>query len=267
MVEDPVTPVVVAVGPADDAHDGEVLAERPRDGVDGAEPADGERDGAGADPAAAGPGVPVGRVRRVELVAATHEAHPRGPVLRLQLVEEGEVEVPRHGEHVAGAHLGQAPREVPAQRGLPRSVRGWGDGGRRRAVGGGGDRADGRVHGGGAGRPAGGRFAWGKSCWLPWWRAVWKDASGEGSGWEGGGIYGGGEWGPACQREGTGTGGAGRCVTSGVPWPWTFCFGQNGQRAIRGRRAAAPARNSRVSCAANHAPGRRLGEEEDAFEL
>jgi hypothetical protein len=167
MVQDPVTPVVVAVGSADDAHDGEVLAEGAGDAVDGAEAADGEGDGAGADPAGARAGVPVGRVRRVELVAAADEADAAR--LGLQLVEEREVEVPRHREHVPGAHLRQAPRQVPAQRRVARGGRG-----RRwvtRRVGGCRDGADRRVHGGRGGRVGEGVEGWfGRKCWLATWR-------------------------------------------------------------------------------------------------
>jgi hypothetical protein len=150
VVQDPAAPVVVAVGSPDDADDRQVLAERPRDGVDGAEPADGEGDGARAHPAVARPGVAVGGVGRVELVAAADEAHPCGPALRLELVEEREVEVPRHREDVARADLRQPPRQVPAQRGVVR--RGVGEGGvrDRRGVGGRRDRSHRGVHRGGA---------------------------------------------------------------------------------------------------------------------
>jgi hypothetical protein len=74
-VEDAVGPVVVGVGPAGDADDGEVLAVRAGDGVEHAEPPDGEGDG--ARPHAARARVPVGGVAGVELVAAPHEAEAR----------------------------------------------------------------------------------------------------------------------------------------------------------------------------------------------
>ncbi|KAB8080061.1 hypothetical protein EE612_000403, partial [Oryza sativa] len=150
-MQDAVAPVVVAVGAPNDAHHGEVLAERAGDGVDGAEATDGERDGARPDPAAARAGVPVGGVRRVELVAAPDEPHPAVPRLRLELVEQREVEVPRHREHVARPDLRQPPREVPPQRGLPRRGRSRGRRRGRRRVGGRRHRADRGVHVGGGG--------------------------------------------------------------------------------------------------------------------
>ena len=103
------------------------------------------------DPAAARAGVPVGGVRRVELVAAPDEPHPAVPRLRLELVEQREVEVPRHREHVARPDLRQPPREVPPQRGLPRRGRSCGRRRGRRRVGGRRLRADRGGHGGGGG--------------------------------------------------------------------------------------------------------------------
>jgi len=118
VVQDAVGAVVVGVGTAHDADHGEVLAVRAGDGVEHAEPADGERDGAGAD--ATGAGVPVGGVPGVELVAAADEAQPR---LGDEVVEQGEVEVAGDGEHVGGADLHEPPRQVPAESGARRGRR------------------------------------------------------------------------------------------------------------------------------------------------
>jgi hypothetical protein len=118
VVKDAVGAVVVGVGPAHDADDGEVLAVRAGDGVEHAEPTDGERDGAGAD--APRPRVPVGGVPGVEFVAAADEGQAR---LGDEVVEQGEVEVPRDGEDVGGADLHEAARQVPAERGASRGQR------------------------------------------------------------------------------------------------------------------------------------------------
>jgi hypothetical protein len=115
VVEDAVGPVVVGVGPAGDADDGQVLAVGARDGVEHAEPPDCERDGAGPDAARAR--VPVGGVPGVELVAAADEAQAG---LGDQVVEQREVEVPRNREDVVDADLHEATREVAPQRRLPR---------------------------------------------------------------------------------------------------------------------------------------------------
>ena len=88
VVEDAVGAVVVGVGPADDADDGQVLAVGAGDGVEDAEAADGEGDGAGAD--AAWARVPIGRVPGVELVAAADEAEAG---LVDEVVEQREVEL------------------------------------------------------------------------------------------------------------------------------------------------------------------------------
>ena len=119
MVEDAVGAVVVGVGPADDADDGEVLAVGARDGVEHAEAPDGERDGARPDAPRAG--VTIGGVPGVELVAAADEVEPR---LGDEVVEQGEVEVPGDGEDVGGADLHEPARQVAAERGARRGHRG-----------------------------------------------------------------------------------------------------------------------------------------------
>lgn len=113
MVEDPIRPVVVGVGPADDADNRKVLAVRAGDGVDDAQTADGEGHDARAD--APGPSVPVGGVPGVELVAAADVSEPG---LGYEVVEESEVEVAGNGEDVADADLHEAPRDVAAEGGV-----------------------------------------------------------------------------------------------------------------------------------------------------
>lgn len=124
VVENAVGPEVVGVGAADDADDREILAEGPSDGVEDAEPANGERHRAGPDPT--GPGIAIGSVPGVQLIAAAHEPQPG---LGDQVVEEGEVEVPGDGEHVLHPDLDKAPSDVAAEDGLPHRGRGRGGGG------------------------------------------------------------------------------------------------------------------------------------------
>ena len=111
MVEDPVGAVVVGVGSADDADEGEVLAVGAGDGVEDAEAADGEGDDARAN--ALGARVAVGGVAGVELVAAADEVEVW---LRDEVVEECQVEVAGDGEHVPHADLHEAAGQVAAQR-------------------------------------------------------------------------------------------------------------------------------------------------------
>ena len=109
VMQDPIGSVIVGVGAADDADDRQVLAVGPGDGVEHAEAAHGEGDGAGADTLC--PGVAVGGVPGVELVAAADEVEAG---LVDEVVEEGEVEVPWDGEDVRRAYLDQPPRQVSA---------------------------------------------------------------------------------------------------------------------------------------------------------
>ena len=122
MVQDPVGPIVIRIGTPNNTYQRQILTIRPRDRVQHAEPADGERDDARADAPAAR--VAVGGVAGVELVAAADDVELR---LRDEVVEERQVEVPRDGEHVRDANLDQAPRQVPAQGGVTGAHDGGGD--------------------------------------------------------------------------------------------------------------------------------------------
>ncbi len=105
MLERPLLPIP-ARGRADDVHDWHVLRVGPGNAVGRAELADAEGGQHSAD--SVDPGVPVGRVGRVELVTV---ADP-GDVAREHVVEEGEVIVPRNAEEVAHAHLSQPFKQV-----------------------------------------------------------------------------------------------------------------------------------------------------------
>lgn len=112
-MEDPVGPVVVRVGAANNAYQREVLAVGTGNGIEDTETSDGESDGAGTD--AAGPSVTIGSVSGIELVAAADEVEPG---LVNEMVEEREVEVPGDGEDVTHPYLHQTASEVTAERGL-----------------------------------------------------------------------------------------------------------------------------------------------------
>ena len=110
----------VAVDPADDGDDGQVLGVGAGHGVQGAEPADAVGHDEGRDPV--GPRVPLGGVAGVQLVAAAD--HLEAGVLQ-ELVEQDEVEVAGDGEVVADPGLLQPGRQVVADRAptsLPCSV-------------------------------------------------------------------------------------------------------------------------------------------------
>lgn len=112
-MEDPVGPVVIGVGAANNAYEREVLAVGAGNGIEDAEASDGEGDGASTD--SAGPSVTVGGVSGIELVAAADEVEPG---LVNEMVEEREVEVTRDGEDVTHPYLHEAASQVAAERGL-----------------------------------------------------------------------------------------------------------------------------------------------------
>lgn len=110
VVEDPVGAVVVGVWTTNDADDGEVLGVSAGNGVENAQPADGEGDSAGAD--ATRSGVAVRGIAGVELVTASDKAEAR---FGDEMVEEGEVEVTGDSEDVGDADLDEAAGEVTAE--------------------------------------------------------------------------------------------------------------------------------------------------------
>ncbi|KAG6547835.1 hypothetical protein Mapa_010652 [Marchantia paleacea] len=122
--------IVVRIGATDDTNDGEVLAVGAGDGIDDAQAAD--REGHDHGPHALASGVPVSRVAGIELVAAADEVELR---LEQQLVQQEEVEIAGHVEHVLDSDFYQATRDVPSQRGFGRRVvHGYGVIGRARPV-------------------------------------------------------------------------------------------------------------------------------------
>jgi hypothetical protein len=112
MMQNAVGPIVVRIRAPDDTDDGQILSVSPHYRIDDAEPPNCERDDAG--PHAPGSRVPIGRVAGVELVAAADEIEAR---LRQQMVQQGQIEVPRNRENIADANLNEPPRQVAAQRG------------------------------------------------------------------------------------------------------------------------------------------------------
>lgn len=90
MMEDPISPVVIGIRPADYTNHRQILTVRAGNSIDHAQSTNGERDGAGAN--SSGPGIAVGGVPSVELIAATDQVEPG---LVDQVVQEGQVEVSR----------------------------------------------------------------------------------------------------------------------------------------------------------------------------
>lgn len=112
MVENSVSAVVVGVGASDDTNDGQVLAVSPGNGVENAEPPDGEGDDTCTD--STSPGVAIGGIPGVELVAAADVVQTR---LFDEAVEKGEVEVAGNSEDVLDADLNQTVGDVAAEGG------------------------------------------------------------------------------------------------------------------------------------------------------
>lgn len=112
-MEDPVGSVVIGVRTTNDAYYWKVLAVGTGYGVEHAQAADGEGDGAGPD--STGPGVAVSSVAGVELVAAADEVEAR---LGQEVVEECEVKVAGNGEDVIDADLDETASEVASKSGV-----------------------------------------------------------------------------------------------------------------------------------------------------
>lgn len=125
VVEDSVGAVVVGVGTADDTDEREVLTVSTGDSIEHAETADGECDDAST--YATRPGVAVGGVSSVELIAAANEVKSR---LSDQMVEKGKIEIAGDGEDITDANLNQTASQVTAESGLA----GSNDGGRDRGL-------------------------------------------------------------------------------------------------------------------------------------
>jgi len=100
VVDDLVLPLRVAVDPAHNDDDGQILGVRARHGVEGAQPANAVGDDHCRDTIRTR--VSVGGVTSVQLVAATD--HPQARILE-DLVEEDEVEVAGHDEIIADPDL------------------------------------------------------------------------------------------------------------------------------------------------------------------
>jgi hypothetical protein len=129
MVENPVGPIVIGVGPTNNANERQVLTVRAGDGVEYTQSTDGERNNTRADATRAR--VSVSSVSSVELVAASDVGESR---LGDEVVEEREVEIAGNGEHVGDTDLDQSTCQVATQCGLRRVDKG---GGRDRVLDGG----------------------------------------------------------------------------------------------------------------------------------
>ena len=121
MVQNPVGPIVIGVGPTNNANEREVFTVSSGDRVEHTEPTDGESNNARAD--ATGPRVAVCGVASVELVTAANVGETR---LGDEVVEKSEVKVTRDREYVRDTDLNEPASEVATQCG----VRGGDNGGR-----------------------------------------------------------------------------------------------------------------------------------------
>nr|GLL33404.1 hypothetical protein CR513_06800 [Ipomoea trifida] len=135
-MQNPISSIIVSIRPTHQTNDGKVLAISTGNGVNHAKPANREGDDASADSTL--PGIAVGGVPRIQLVAAPNVVKTR---LCNQVVQQRQVEVTRHREHVSHAYLHQPTGNVAAQGGIRR-----GDGGRRMGVAHGGNTAVGANH-------------------------------------------------------------------------------------------------------------------------
>lgn len=113
MMKNPISPKIIGIRPSHDTNHGEILTVSPGNSIDHAEPTHGERHNAGTNPAL--PGVAVGGVAGIELIATSNVVKPR---LSNEVVEQGEVKVTGNGEKVAHPDLDQPAGYMPAEGGV-----------------------------------------------------------------------------------------------------------------------------------------------------
>lgn len=112
-MQNPISPIIIRIGPTHHTYHRQVLTIRPRYRVQHAQSPDRKRHHARSH--ALRPRVPVGRVPGIKLIATPDIRQPR---LRYQMVQKSEVEISRDGEDVADSDLHEAAPQVAAQGGL-----------------------------------------------------------------------------------------------------------------------------------------------------
>lgn len=110
MMQNPVRAIVIRVGPTNNANERQVLTVRAGNGIEHTQPSDREGDDAGAD--TTNPRVAIGSVSSVQFIATADQVELG---LGQEVVEQGEVEVPRNRKDIVDSHLDQSARDVAAE--------------------------------------------------------------------------------------------------------------------------------------------------------
>lgn len=110
VVQNPVSSIIIGVGPTNNAYDRQILTVSTSNSIQHTESPNSERDNTSAN--ATRPGVSIRSVAGVELVTATNKVELG---LSDQVVEKGEVEVTGDGENVSDTDLDESASEVATQ--------------------------------------------------------------------------------------------------------------------------------------------------------
>lgn len=111
MMQDPVSAIIVGIWATHNANHRQILTVSTSNSVQHAKPTNGESDHTGTH--ALGPSIAVGGVAGVELVAAADQVQLG---LGDQVIQKGQIEIPRNREHIPDSNLDEPPSEVTAER-------------------------------------------------------------------------------------------------------------------------------------------------------
>lgn len=111
MVQDPVSAIIVGIGATHNANHRQILTVSTSNGVQHAKPTDSESDHTCTH--ALGSSIAISGVAGVELVAAADQVEFR---LGDQVIQKGQIEIPRNREHIFDSDLDEPPSEVTAER-------------------------------------------------------------------------------------------------------------------------------------------------------
>lgn len=128
MVENSVGSIIVGIRPTNNTKDRKVLTVSPSNSIENTKPSNSEGDNTNTNTTC--PGIAIGCIASIELVAATNVVEPW---LGNDVIKKDKVEVTRHGEHIVDADLDKAVSQMAAQCG----IRGGNDGRRVRVLDGG----------------------------------------------------------------------------------------------------------------------------------
>ena len=113
MMKNPICPIIISIGPSNNANHWKILTISPSNCIQNAKTTHSESHNTCTD--AATPGIAVGRVAGIELIAAANICEAR---LRNEVIKKGEIEVARDTEYVTHADLDEAAGKKAAEGGV-----------------------------------------------------------------------------------------------------------------------------------------------------